>query len=429
MVVLHPVLVAHIAGIARGIIAVGRQAVDLEAFARDLRAGVGLSVGGRGHPLLILCIGVVGRDADLSAVGDLLLVPLDPDRRHHRLAGVAEAARRTVVEHVPLAVDLLQRAVRVVGGIGGHQVLAVLVGHHAARVHEHAAGAPRPEGRVAVAVTQGGVGGFQPVVRAAVTGEDHHVLVAHLADAGGFEEVEFARILALVERGVLRSFRIAHHAVTRAGGQEVIVDLGAGAEGIHRVRIQFDGGGMLETVIGVGPEAAREIGILLVGHRLDEDRRVEVDDGAGQAAAAVRGGVDRGERAVGAVGLAHHRDAPAPAGVRIQVIGLLAGGLVTHLHEVGGVHRVPLAVHVPGEDGAFVAPLREVLDGRGPHPDVASAVGGVGDVVRADDVGAVFPGVVRVFEDAGFSVGEMLPEGDVGVLGRGREGGEQQQCG
>ena len=49
---------------------VGRQTVDLEALARDLGAGVGLSVGRRGHPFLVLGVGIVGRDADLAGIKD-----------------------------------------------------------------------------------------------------------------------------------------------------------------------------------------------------------------------------------------------------------------------------------------------------------------------------------------------------------------------
>ena len=134
-----------------------------------------------------------------------------------------------------------------------------------------------------------------PVVRAAVAGEDHHVFVADLADAGGLEEVEFAGVLVLVERRILRAFRVAHLAVAGAGGDEIVVQLRAGAHRVHRLRVQLDGGRVLEAVERIGAESAREVGVFLVCHRLDEDRGVEVDDRAGQAAAAVGRGVDRAE--------------------------------------------------------------------------------------------------------------------------------------
>ena len=135
MVVLDPVLVGHIAGVAGRVVVVGRETEDLEALAGHLGTGISLAVRGCGHPLVAGEVRIVASDADLAAVGHLLLVPLYLNGGNHRLAGVAEAAGRTVIEDIPLAVDLLQGAVGVVGGVGGDQVLAVFVRDDAARVH------------------------------------------------------------------------------------------------------------------------------------------------------------------------------------------------------------------------------------------------------------------------------------------------------
>ena len=381
VVVLQPVVARHVAGNAGGVVAVGGQAEDLEALAGDLGSRVAGAVGGGSRPLVIGSKGVVGDDAELAALGDALLVPRDLHRGHHRLTCIAEAARGTVVEDVPLAVDLLQRTVRVVCRVGGDELRAVLVGHHAARVDEHAARAPGAEGRVAVGITEGGVGGAEPVVGAAIAREDHHVLVAHLADAGGLEEVEVLGVLSLVEGGVGGTLGVAHHAVALAGGDEVVVDLRSRAQGVHGVGVELAGGGVLEAEERVSAESFLIVGVFLVVDGLDEYRGVEVDERAGNALAPVVGEVDGCEGPVGTTALADGSHAAPSARVGIEVVDAFACLAVVDLHEVGGEHRVPLAVDEPGEDGALVAPLAEVLDGCRPHADVVAAVAGVGDVV------------------------------------------------
>lgn len=101
-----------------------------------------------------------------------------------------------MIEHVPLSVDFLQGTVGVVGRVGGGEGAAVLIGHYAAGVHQNAAGAPGTQGRVSVGIAQGRIGRFQTVVRAAVAGEHHYVLVAHLADAGGLKTVAISVVAA-----------------------------------------------------------------------------------------------------------------------------------------------------------------------------------------------------------------------------------------
>ena len=187
---------------------------------------------------------------------------------------------------------------------------------------------------------------------------------------------------------------------------------------------------MLEAIIDIGAEADAVIRILPVRDGLDEDGRVEVDEGAGQDAAAVLGDIDRDERTIRTIRLAHGGDPAAPAGMRIQVISLLARDAVTHLHEIRSIHGIPLAIHEPGEEDTLVPPLAQVLHRGRPHADVAAAVGGVGEVVRADDVGAVFSRLVGIFENAGLAVGKVLPERQIRVLGpQERSDGEGRQEG
>ena len=207
-VVPHVVVVLHIlvgigtrpiAGETGAIVVVGRQTIDLEALAGHLGTSVLVAVIGLRRPHVVLRKRVVAGDGHLATLGHGLLVPRNLHRCHHRLTGIAEAARRTVVEHIPLAVDLLQRAVGVMAGIGGDELRAVHVRHHATRVNQHTTRPPRTQRRIAVGIAQGGVGIAQSVLLAAVAREHHHVLVAHLANRRCLEEVEVQRVLTLVE--------------------------------------------------------------------------------------------------------------------------------------------------------------------------------------------------------------------------------------
>ena len=173
---------------------------------------------------------------------------------------------------------------------------------------------------------------------------------------------------------------------------------------------------MLETVEDIGTEAFVEVLVLLVRNVLDEDRGVEIDEGAFHATGTVAGEVDRREGTIRTVALADHCHTSPTTTVRIEPIRLLACRLVLHLNKVWSVHRVPTAIDEVREDGALVAPLREVLHRSRPHTDVVAAVFGIVCVVRANDVGTQLPWVVRVLEDTRLTVWEMLPQGEIGVL-------------
>ena len=431
VVVLHPLVRAgarHVAGDACAVVLIGRQAEDLEALAGDLGATVLVAVGSTGCPLACGSKGVVGGDAHLSALGHGLLVPLDLHGCHHGLAGIAEAARRTMVENIPLTVDLLQRAVGVVGCVGGGNLRAVLVEHHTAAIDEHTAGTPGAERRVAIGIAQGAVGVAEAILLAAIAREHHHILVADLTDAAGLEEVEVEGVLAFVERLVLASLLVEETAVGAAGGDEGVNEFRSRTLAVHGGLVQLAGRGVLEAVEHIGPEALVVVGVFLVRDVLHKDAGVEVDEGAINADTAVGCQVDRREGAVGAVALADRRHTAPSAAVGIEPIGFLARRLVLDFHEVGGIHGVPLAINEMREDGAFVAPLCEVLDGCRPHADVGTAVGGVGHVVRADDVSTQFSRVVRVFKDARFAVRKVFPKGEIRVLGVHNKNCQQRGC-
>ena len=79
----------------------------MEALAGHLGAGVFHTVRSLRRPLVVLGVRVVGGDAHHAALGHRLLVPFNLYWSHHGLTGKAETAWRTMVEHIPLAVDFL----------------------------------------------------------------------------------------------------------------------------------------------------------------------------------------------------------------------------------------------------------------------------------------------------------------------------------
>ena len=323
-----------------------------------------------------------------------------------------------MVEHIPLAVDFLYRTVGVVSGIGGDEFRTVLVQHHTARIHQHTTSAPRAERAVAEGIAQGRVGIAQSVFLAAIAREHHHVFVANLTNRRSLEEVEVQRVLTFVQSLILTARLVQQSAVGTAGGNKRVDEFSSLALRVHRLLVELAGRGVLETIEHVGAEAFVEVLVLLVRDVLDEYRRVEVDERAGQTLRAVLRQVHGHEWAVGSVALAYRCHAAPSARVGIQPIGLLACSLVLYFYQVWGKHCVPLAVYEPCEDGPLVAPLRQVLHGCRPHTDVGTAIGRVRQVVRTDNIRTQLTGVVGVFKHAGLTVGQVLPQRQIGVLGR-----------
>ena len=271
VIVLHPVVSGHIAGQTGRIVGIRGKTVNLESFAGDLGSCVAGAVGCLGRPLVVFGIGVITNDAYLSTLSDGFLVPSYLYGRHHSLASITESSGRTVIKHIPLAVDFLQRTVGVMGCIGSGEPCAVCVGHHATRVYQYTTRTPGTERRIAEGIAQGGIGGTQSVIGAAVTREHHHILVAHLSDGRGLEEVEVAGILFLIKCGILCAGRVSYLAVTRAGWDEIVVNLGARTKGVHGLRVQFKSRGVLESVVDVCTETTFVIGVFLVCYIFHED--------------------------------------------------------------------------------------------------------------------------------------------------------------
>ena len=335
-VVLHPFVAVrtarHEAGNTGRIVLVGRETENLETLRGHLGTGIFVAVSGFCRPCVILRIGVVGRNLHHAALCYGFLVPRNLHGSNHCLTGKSKAAWRTVVEHIPLAVDFLYRTVGVMSGIGGDEFRTVLVQHHTARIHQHTTSAPRAEGAVAEGIAQGRVGIAQSVFLAAIAREHHHVFVANLTNRRSLEEVEVQRVLTLVQSLILAARLVQQSAVGTAGRNKRVDEFRTLALRVHRLLVELAGRRVLETIEHVGAEAFVEVLVLLVRDVLDEYRRVEVDERAGQTLRAVLRQVHGHERAVGPVALTYRCHAAPSARVGIQPIGLLARSLVLHFY-------------------------------------------------------------------------------------------------
>ena len=178
---------------------------------------------------------------------------------------------------------------------------------------------------------------------------------------------------------------------------------------------------MLEAVEDICTEAFVVVLVLLIGDILDENRGIEVDERARHTLTTVFREVDRRERTIRTIALADHRHTTPTTGVGIEVIGLLACDLILHFDEVWREHRVPLTVDIPSEDRTFVAPLGKIFDGGRPHTDITTAIGGIVGIVRTDDVGAQFTGIIGILKHTGLTVRHMFPQREIRVLRAGTQ--------
>jgi len=214
--------------------------------------------------------------------------------------------------------------------------------------------------------------------------------------------------------GVGCAFGVPDDTVTSAGGDEIVDDLVARSNGIQGVLVKLTSLRALEAPVTVSPEANVEVGVSGVGDVIDENGRVETHDATGKSAGAIFVQVDRSEGTIGATTFTNHGfTAPTPA-VRVEVV-FLGAVFAFYFNKVGCVHDIPLVINWISEYGPLVTPVGEVFNGSRPGSDVGPAVASEPDIVRADDVNTVFARLVRVFKDAGFSVRQVFPQGQVGV--------------
>ena len=147
VIILHPLVAVraarHKASDTGTIIIIRWKSEDLETLRSHLGTRIGIAIGGSSCPLVVGSIRVIASNLHHTTFGDGLLVPRNLHGSHHRLTGEAESTRRTMIENIPLTVDLLQRAVCIVACVGGDQLRAVFTKHHTTGVYQHATRAPR----------------------------------------------------------------------------------------------------------------------------------------------------------------------------------------------------------------------------------------------------------------------------------------------
>ena len=102
----------------------------MESLTCHLGTSILHTVGSLGCPLVVLGVGVVGSDAHHATLCHWFLVPLNLDGGYHCLTGKTETTGRTMIEDIPLTVDLLDRTVGVVGGIHTNKMCTVFIGHY-----------------------------------------------------------------------------------------------------------------------------------------------------------------------------------------------------------------------------------------------------------------------------------------------------------
>ena len=248
---------------------------------------------------------------------------------------------------------------------------------------------------VAVGIGQGVVGvGHSEFTVACPAAVDEHILILDFAHGRSFVETEGVVLLIT--------------------GDKVLDALAAGLQRGHGLGVQLGAPRLSETPVGIGTAVV-----------VDKGGGVEVQDAVGLVRLPGLP-VANLERTVGALAFGHHGLPAAVLRVGVEVVGLGAVGFCHH-GNVGGkqhvglsylIEQVALGIGLRLKDNPIIAPVVQVFNGSRPHHLVGSAVLRAIDVVRPVDIHAVFAGVVGVLEDVGFTVGDVLPQRQIGVGSR-----------
>ena len=328
-------------------------------------------------------------DGDLSAQS---FYYFNVDGSHHCLTCELVESCLSVIEHIPLAVDLTDAAVGVAVGGSSRDCVALLVDVASAAVDDGSAIGPRSQRMIAVRIGKRVVRHRKTelaVLREAAVDED--ILILDLADGGRLEE---AKVTFLITA--------RHH---------ILDHLRAGFHRRHRGRIKLGGIRPLESPVAIdAPVVVNKHGRVELQHTI---RLVRV---VGTPVADLK-------RSVGAAALGDESVAATCLVVGEQIIGLGAVGgnhqcdirRIEHVGGAGGVERLTFRILVDGENHTIVAPVAEVVDVGRPNHLIAAAVFSDEVVVRAVDVDTILSRIIRIFEDIRFTIGNMLPKWQVGV--------------
>ena len=129
----------------------------------------------------------------------------------------------------------------------------------------------------------------------------------------------------------------------------------------------------LEAPEPVGTETDRLVAVFRIGDVFDEHRWIESHRAARQRASTIRRDIDWRKGPVRSLSLGDHRFSVTATAVWVEVV-VLGPVSASDFNKVRGVHDVPLVGDRIGEDGALVAPARQVLDRSRPFPEIRSAV-------------------------------------------------------
>ena len=133
--------------------------------------------------------------------------------------------------------------------------------------------------------------------------------------------------------------------------------------------------------------------------------------------------VANSEWSVGTVALGNQRIAIACLVVGEQIIRFLASGIsnkcdigcIQHIGSACRVENFASGISVDGENNAVVTPMTQIVGRSRPYHLVATTIGIFQIVVRTIDIHTLLAWIIRVVEHIGLAIGDMLPQGQIGV--------------
>ncbi len=303
---------------------------------------------------------------------------------------------------------------RIVPRINGYQSRSILIGHHRAGIHKNAAAFPWPKRCIAKGITQRRSGPANSIFRAGGSAVNPHIFIADFTYGRRFKEAERGRVLTREEIGIISRVTFTTGLCTGSsstgsyGGNKAVNRLGSGSQRIHGVLIQLACRRGLESPVSVSSETDSKIRIAFISNVLNIYCRVESHSTSLDGSRSVRGHIDRCKWPIRTIALGNHGfSVPAPA-VRVQVVFPFAVFSI-ELNKVRSIHHVPLILDIVGENRPLITPARQVLDRCRPRPDIRAAITVRPDIVRSNNIDAIFSRIIGVLKNTGFSVGQMFP--------------------
>ena len=90
-------------------------------------------------------------------------------------------------------------------------------------------------------------------------------------------------------------------------------------------------------------------------------------------------------------------------------------GGIEHVGGRCGVEGLSIRILVDNKDYAIIAPMVQIVDRCRPNHLIASTILSLQIVVRTIDIHAIFSWVVGVFKHIGLAIGDVFPQGQVGI--------------